>query len=245
MSKLITVFGSPGSGKTVTAFAIASRLAMKKKNVILLSSDKVIPQLPVLLPGVETNKSHSMGSLLLQSELTQALVTPKLVFHPDSNYFACMGLALGDTPISYPPLFDPEKVRALFRILLGLADYVIIDGMSNPVTDSITLTALEVSEHVICTITPDRKGEEFIRSVLAMLRDEKYKVNEHIRVLSPARDIQPVKQMKSKIEDIRWVLPYAVEVEERFLSGKLMCDFNRRYGLMFEHRVDKILEGIC
>lgn len=244
MSKLITIYGSPGSGKTLLSLALASRLALKKENVILVSSDKVVPHLRVLLPTVETDKSHSMGPLLLKSGLTQKQLIPKLVFHPDSSYLACLALAPGDNLISYPPLFDAANVMELLNVLSGLADVVLVDGTSNPTTDRITLTSLEASEHVICTLTPDRKGLEYLNALLPVLRDEKYKTGKHIRVLSPVRETSPAKELLGVIEDIRLLLPYSAEAEDRMLSGKLFKGFTRRPGLVFERRVEELLEEL-
>ncbi len=244
MSKLITIYGSPGSGKTLLSLALASRLALRKENVILVSSDKVVPHLKVLLPTVETNKSHSMGPLLLKSGLTQKQLIPKLVFHPDSSCLACLALAPGDNLISYPPLFEAPNVMELLNVLSGLADVVLVDGTSNPTADRITLTALEASEHVICTLTPDRKGLEYLNALLPVLRDEKYKTGKHIRVLSPVRETSPAKELLGTIEDVRFLLPYAAEAEERMLSGKLFKGFTRRPGLVFERRVEEILEEL-
>jgi len=244
VSKLITIYGSPGSGKTLLSLALASRLALRKENVILVSSDKVVPHLKVLLPTVETDKSHSMGPLLLKSGLTQKQLIPKLVFHPDSSYLACLALAPGDNLISYPPLFEAANVMELLNVLSGLADVVLVDGTSNPTTDRITLTSLEASEHVICTLTPDRKGLEYLNALLPVLRDEKYKTGQHIRVLSPVRETSPAKELLGVIEDVRLLLPYSAEAEERMLSGKLFKGFTRRPGLVFERRVEELLEEL-
>lgn len=244
MSKLITVFGSPGSGKTTLSMALASQLALAKENVIVVSGDRVVPHLKVLLPSAEVDKTHSMGPLLLQSQVNQKAVAPKLVFHPESGYLACMALAPGDTPISYPPLFEPEKVMGLLDVLSGLADYVIVDGTSNPAADSITLTALEATSHIICALTPDRKGLEYLQGMLGVLRDEKYKTDRHLRVLSPAREVDPVRETRNLVEDIRFVLPYSPEVEERMLSGRLIRGMGRRPGLVYFSRVKQILEVV-
>lgn len=244
MSKLITIFGSPGSGKTLLTMALASQYAQKKENVIIVSSDKIVPNLRVLLPSVQTDKTRSMGALLLQSGLTQKQIIPRLVFHPNSDYLACMALAPGDTPISYPPLFEPANVMELLNVLSGLADVVLVDGTSNPVTDSVTLTALETSEHVICTLTPDRKGLEYLNAILPVLRDEKYKTGKHIRIFSPVKAISPVKELLGMVEDVRFLLPYSAEAEERLLSGKLFQGFTRRPGLVYEQRVRELLEEL-
>ena len=51
MSKIIAVWGSPGSGKTTTACKLAYELASKTgKDTALLTNDIIAPSLPVLFP---------------------------------------------------------------------------------------------------------------------------------------------------------------------------------------------------
>ena len=45
---ILAVWGSPGSGKTVTAVKIAKMLSARKKNVILLLCDMAAPMLPCI-----------------------------------------------------------------------------------------------------------------------------------------------------------------------------------------------------
>lgn len=242
MGKLIAVAGSPGSGKTLLSLAVAGRLALQKKNVILVNTDKLVPHLKVLLPAEEPDRSRSVGPLLLQSEHSQKQVAQRMLFHPESNCLGIMAFAPGDTPIAYPPLFEPGKVMAFLNVLSGLADYVIVDGTSNPVTDSILLCALEQSGRVLCALTPDRKGVEYLDALLPVLRDEKYHTKDYLRVLSPVREQSPAKEIRGLVEDVRFLLPHADEAEERMLSGKLLRGFGRRAGLVFETRIKEIVE---
>lgn len=243
MGSLIAVFGSPGSGKTTLSLALASKLALQKENVVLVSSDRVVPNLKVLLPTVETDRSKSMGPLLMQSDLTQKLIIDRMVFHPKNDCLAVMALAPGDNPISYPHLFDPPKVMGFLSILSGLADYVVVDCTSNPATDTVTLAALEAGS-VICALTPDQRGLSYLTAMLTVLRDDKYRIENHLRVLSPVREIEPANEVRGRIEDVRFLLPYSPEVEEKMLAGALLSGFGRRAGLLFENRVEQILEVV-
>lgn len=57
---MLAVWGSPGSGKTVTAAKIAKMLSARKKNVILLLCDMAAPMLPCICPA---DALESKGSL--------------------------------------------------------------------------------------------------------------------------------------------------------------------------------------
>jgi Mrp family chromosome partitioning ATPase len=52
---ILAVWGSPGSGKTVTAVKLAKALADKKRNVALLLCDMTAPMLPCICPPSEWN----------------------------------------------------------------------------------------------------------------------------------------------------------------------------------------------
>ena len=52
-NQMLAVWGSPGSGKTLTAVKLAVRLAMQKRDVALLLCDMNTPMLPCICPPAE------------------------------------------------------------------------------------------------------------------------------------------------------------------------------------------------
>ncbi len=76
---ILAVWGSPGSGKTVTAVKIAKYLADKKKNVVLLLCDMTAPMLPCICPPSEIESEHSLGSVLAATHVTEPLIKYNLV----------------------------------------------------------------------------------------------------------------------------------------------------------------------
>ena len=68
--KMLTIMGSPGSGKTTTAVKLARTLAARRKNVILVLCDPFTPVMPALLPA-GTAHDISLGALLTEPGLTQ------------------------------------------------------------------------------------------------------------------------------------------------------------------------------
>ena len=61
--KMLTIMGSPGSGKTTTAVKLARTLAARRKNVILVLCDPFTPVIPALLPA-GTVHDTSLGFVL-------------------------------------------------------------------------------------------------------------------------------------------------------------------------------------
>lgn len=61
---MLAVWGSPGSGKTVTAVKIAKMLSARKKNVILLLCDMAAPMLPCICPADALESNGSLAGVL-------------------------------------------------------------------------------------------------------------------------------------------------------------------------------------
>jgi pilus assembly protein CpaF len=71
---MLAVWGSPGSGKTVTAVKIAKMLSAKKKNVILLLCDMTAPMLPCICSPDELECERSLGNILAAARIGENLI---------------------------------------------------------------------------------------------------------------------------------------------------------------------------
>lgn len=58
MGKVITVWGSPGSGKSMFSCILAKALTRDKRKAIIINAEISVPMLPVWLPEqiIQTNK---------------------------------------------------------------------------------------------------------------------------------------------------------------------------------------------
>lgn len=75
--QMLAVWGSPGSGKTVTAVKIAAELSKQKKNVVIVLCDTTAPALPALIRTKKTPEC-SVGAALAAPVITQDLVLKNL-----------------------------------------------------------------------------------------------------------------------------------------------------------------------
>ena len=245
MKKVIAVFGSPHSGKSTLSLAIAASLATKKKDVIVLSGDKVSPMLKVYAPLSDTPQSMSVGNLLMESDITEKAVTERIIIHPKSDRLGFMGMATGDNITTYPSRFIDERVASLFAILYRLCDYLVVDCTSNPMVDNITLKALEAAHVMVRLTTPDMVGLEFWRGMVGILKDERFKQAFSVPAINPARPISPVaevqKMQKALLGDIKYVFPYSYEVEDRMMAGRLVKWLGRKEGIAFETMLEKLV----
>ena len=61
MSKVITVWGSPGSGKSMFCCILAKALTRDKQKAIIINADISVPMLPVWLPEQMIETGASIG----------------------------------------------------------------------------------------------------------------------------------------------------------------------------------------
>lgn len=243
-AKMITIWGSPGSGKSLLSTSLAAILAEKNVNVIVFSGDTLVPSLKMFCPGVVIDGKRSIGPLLMSGRYDDAMLAERLVPHPECEYIAYAGMAPGDTFISYPE-FEKHAIIDMVNKMVQLADYVIIDGLSNPLGDMMTLFGIESSDHVIRVITADTKGVLFQDAARSMYREEKYRFDNQITVLGNVHDVSPVSEVMTVSGKYDCILKYAPEVENRFIGGQLIKGMRTSQGRAYEKNIRRLAGRIC
>lgn len=64
MGKVITVWGSPGSGKSMFSCILAKALTRDKRKAIIINAEISVPMLPVWLPEQIIQTNASVGQVL-------------------------------------------------------------------------------------------------------------------------------------------------------------------------------------
>ncbi len=245
---LIASWGSSGAGKTTVAMALASSLARRKKDVLVLSSEMRTPELPVLLPTVTgLTGNNSIGPLLTASDaLTEAALKDRMIRHPKSNHIYCMGLVSGETAaFTYGPPTRSAAV-SLFQ-LLGQTpfQYVIVDCDSNPLYDQTTLAALEYAQLGLMVLTPDVKGYEFRKAQLGWLgNSDVFHMDKFIQIANPVFTHTPIKDAQALFGDFAYTLPFSAQAAEKMMAGELLTGFDSTPGAVFEQTVSRLTDQI-
>lgn len=238
-AKIITVWGSPASGKTILSLALAAKIAKEKKNVIVLNGDKLIPGLSVYMPMDTFTSKDSIGPLLMSNRYTDIELAQRMKTHPKSEFLAFMGLTSAENYITYHE-FSKESVIRMINKLSTQCDYLIIDGTSNPLENMVTLTALEAADNVIRIITADTKGMTYAKAAQNIYRDDRFKYDKHITVLGNVKNISPETEIMSVMGNFDYIIDYSYEIENKFIAGELLCDCGRSIGLKFEKQISAI-----
>ena len=74
MGKVITVWGSPGSGKSMFSCILAKALTRDKRKAIIINAEISVPMLPVWLPEQIIQTNASVGQVLSSVEIDTTLV---------------------------------------------------------------------------------------------------------------------------------------------------------------------------
>ena len=145
--QILAVWGSPSSGKTVTAVKIARELSLNRKNVAVVFCDGMCPALPTVL---KTKKpvEGSIGEVLAAPNVTQELILKNCVCPAKNPYISLLGYKAGENVFTYAE-YAKERAVDLLVLLRHIADCVVVDCASS-LTDSILSTvALEVADAVL------------------------------------------------------------------------------------------------
>ncbi len=184
-----------------------------------------------------------MDTLLLSGRYDDNDFAERLVHHPQSPYIAFAGMSPSDTYISYNR-FERTNTITMVNKMVYHSDYVIIDGTSNPIEETMTLIGLEMSNMIIRCITADAKGVLFLDAARSIYREAKYHFEEQIPVLGNVHAVSPVSEVMSVSGHYDYVLGYAPEIENKFIAGELLKDFKTSPARSFEKQVREIAGGI-
>ena len=154
---MLAVWGSPGSGKTVTAVKIAKMLSAKKKNVILLLCDMTAPMLPCICSPDELECERFLGNILAAARIGENLIKHNLVTLKRSNYLTVLGLLKDENEYSIPPFTEKQAIELLDG-LRQIAPYVIVDCGSYIANDILSAVALMEADSVLRLANCDLKS---------------------------------------------------------------------------------------
>ncbi len=217
MSKTITVWGSPGSGKSMFCCILAKALTRDKRKAIIISGEPGIPMLPVWLPEQITTTAVSIGQVLTSVEIDTSLVAGHVTVLKNYPYIGLMGYCAGENPLSYPEA-DYQMVLQLISSAKKLVDYVILD-CGSAMTNVFTPAAIESGDLVARIVTPDLKGINYLKAHQPFLADGRFHYHEHMTFAGMARPFHAFDEMGYIIGGFDGLLPYGKEIDRCATEG--------------------------
>lgn len=240
---MLAVWGSPGSGKTVTAVKIAKMLSARKKNVILLLCDMAAPMLPCICPADALESNGSLAGVLAAARISENLIKHNLVTFKRNGCLAVLGLLERQNEYSTPP-FTQKQVIELLDGLRQIAPYVIVDCGSYIANDILSAVALMEADSVLQLASCDLKSVGYLSSQLPLLGELKWDKDKQYRVASNIKPFQAADRIGQVLGSVVFRLPYSQELEEQYLAGELLADLSMKDSRAFRKEIDRICEEV-
>lgn len=219
MSKMIAVCGSPESGKTTASLKLAQELYNQKKgSVVFLSPDMRVPSMAYIFPHSKAADLFSIGKALDKTDIFTEDVLKQLVPVKTMRNFGFLGYTAGENKYRYPRPTE-DKITALFRVMNEIADYVVVDCVSD-MDDLISRMAINGATSVIQMVTPDLKSIAYYSSQAEMFESV---AKRNIKVLCIRdRDVYlPKEEVASHIGNVQFTLPYSRPLKQQVITGTL------------------------
>lgn len=240
---MLAVWGSPGSGKTITAVKIAKMLSARKKNVILLLCDMAAPMLPCICPADALESNGSLAGVLAAARISESLIKHNLVTFKRNSCLAVLGLLERQNEYSTPP-FTQKQVVELLDGLRQIAPYVIVDCGSYIANDILSAVALMEADSVLRLANCDLKSISYFSSQLPLLKDAKWDADKQYKVAANVKPFQAADHIGKVLGSVTFKLPYSQELEEQYLAGNLFSDLSLKDSRAFRKELEKIIEEV-
>ena len=217
MSKTITVWGSPGSGKSMFCCILAEALTRDKQKAIIINADPGTPMLPVWLPEQAAGAEASIGQVLSSVEIDTSLIASHVTVLKNYPFIGLMGYSAGENPLSYPDT-DYRMALQLISAAGSLVDYLILD-CSPAMTNVFTPAAIESGDLVVRILTPDLKGVNYLKAHQPLLADGRFHYDRHMTFAGMARPFHAFDEMGYIIGGFDGLLPYGKEIDRCATEG--------------------------
>lgn len=224
MGKVITVWGSPGCGKSMFSCILAKALTRDKRKAIIINAEISVPMLPVWLPEQVIQTGASIGQVLSSVEIDTTLVASHVTVLKNYPFIGLMGYCAGENPLSYPDI-QYSMVLQLVNAAARLVDYVILD-CSSSMTNVFTPAAIESGDLTVRILTPDLKGVNYLKAHQPLLVDNRFHYNEHLSFAGMARPFHALDEMGYLVGGFDGLLPYSKEIDRCATEGGMFRAIN-------------------
>lgn len=242
-NQMLAVWGSPGSGKTVTAVKLAARLAQQKRDVALLLCDMNTPMLPCICPPSDLEEEHSLGSILAAAHVSESLVRHNCIMHKRFRHLTILGMRKGENEYTYP-VYERQQAEGLLNNLRKIAPYIIIDCGSHIANDILSAIALMEADAVLRLVNCDLKSISYLSSQLPLLKENQWDAEKQYKVASNVRPNEASDHIEQVLGSVAFQIPHSEEVASQVLEGNLFKELGMKDSRGFRRALDSITKEV-
>ena len=225
MGKLIAVWGTPESGKITLSMKLAEAIYSRSRGksiIIVVFTDIVTPTLPVVFPNLRSEDIFSVGSVLSKPDFFADDVVSNIVMTKRRMNLGYMGYKDGENRHSYPE-YTEMKAKHFYDVLVGIADFVIVDCMSMLDFSLLTRVALKNADQTVRLSTPDLKCISFRMSQMKIFASHGYLKDSDVAVMNiPRQELNlSAADARTHLGKIELTIPYCPGIMEQYMEGVL------------------------
>jgi len=213
-NNVISIWGPPGSGKTVVAARLAVHYA-KTENVVLLLCDPLVSGISQLMTEEESEKQEgkSLGHLLPipSMSISEKALLRECMITKRKN-LALLGYRYRETAARNFSAYGEELAKQLISMLRVVADKVVIDCCSDVLSDLLSTVALSQSDQNIMVCGGEPKHMIYYDTMIPVLADSQYGMGHQLKVLNQIRDNQEITCIQEKYGGADVVISYTEEM---------------------------------
>lgn len=239
MGKFIAVCGAPNSGKTVTAIKLAQEIYEETKaRVLFFSPDLSVPLMGYLFPHCKESDLYSVGKALDQTDIYKEDILRRIVTVKTMMNFGYLGFKAGENKYTYPRPTE-DKVLQLFSCMRELAEYVIVDCVSDP-SDLMSAMAKSEADTIVQIVSPDLKCMTYYCSnaeQFAAISDRSVKV----MTIGEKDMFLPTEEIAAHFKDVQFKLPYSWMLKKQVYTGTLA---ERLSDTKYKTEISKVVKAV-
>lgn len=214
MSKIITVNGPPGSGKSTVCLKLAQEVySMTHKPTVYISPDLDVPCMGVIFPHTKPIHLHSIGAVLDRTQIFKEDIMAEVVTSKYMENFGYLGYKTGEHQFSYPTPTD-GKIYELLDKLTEFAEYIFFDCDRNQ-DEQMSAIVRGRADHKIQLINPDLRTMCYYGKNLTP--------EGTIKVMNIMdKDLYlPLQEVAGHFKGVSHKVPYSRAVKQQGISGTL------------------------
>jgi cellulose biosynthesis protein BcsQ len=235
-NQILSVWGSPSSGKTLMSVKIARYIASQKKNVVLVFGDLLAPPLPYVCGENSLECKNSMGDIFAAARINEDVIRQNVILHKRNEYLTMLGYLKSENIFSYPK-HEKSHVLLFLECLREISDCIIIDCGS--AFSLFTEVAVAESDVNLTLLNCDLKALSFYASYESFINNDK-----QIKAISDIKNFDAVDIFEQNIGGAHFRITHSDEVNKQFLNGNLLGALNQKDSTDFRKTVSKIANEV-
>lgn len=237
---MISVCGSPESGKSTLCLKLAQLFLKEKKQVIVVQTDYYTPAFVTFFPGEEGG--GSLGRLLSLPEITQEEILRSLSLIKEEENFGILSYAKEETRYHYPEYTKDRAVEVIIE-LKHMSDVVLVDCQTAFLEDLFAITALEMADRTLRVLSADLKGISYYKSCMPLLSDAKFSPEKAIKIVQDVKNTGLAAEAADAILGADMTLPYVEELRRQYREEEILALLGKK-GKEYEKRIRQLAEGV-